>query len=114
MPMLPIVFTCGRAVYNTTKFITEILQNYCGKTSSFLKDSTDFVKKVNRINTSLSKSSEIQKNKPESHLMSVFSSPAYQYLLHYKLSIPKFLPAPVSPVSARSLQNNSSSFWNSL
>ena len=26
--------------------------------------------------------------------MSVLSLPAYQYLLHYKLSIPKFLPAP--------------------
>ena len=46
--------------------------------------------------------------------MSVLSSPAYQYLLHYKLSIPKFLPAPVSPMSARSLQNNSSTFWNLL
>ena len=28
--------------------------------------------------------------------MSVLSSPAYQYLLHYKLSIPKFLPAAVN------------------
>ena len=46
--------------------------------------------------------------------MSVLSSPAYQYLLHYKLSIPKFLPAPVSPMSTRSLWKNSSSFWNSL
>ena len=46
--------------------------------------------------------------------MSMLSLPAYQYLLHYKLSIPKFLPAPISPMSARSLQKNSSSFWNSL
>ena len=46
--------------------------------------------------------------------MSVLSSPAYQYLLHYKLSIPKFLPAPISPMFARSLQKNSSSFQNSL
>ena len=46
--------------------------------------------------------------------MSVLSSPAYQYLLHYKLSIPKFLPAPVSPMFARSFEKNSSSFWNSL
>ena len=30
------------------------------------------------------------------------SSPTYQYLLHYKLSIPKFLSAPISPMSARS------------
>ena len=46
--------------------------------------------------------------------MSVLSSPAYQYLLHYKLSIPKFLPASISPMSARSLQKNLSSIWNSL
>ena len=46
--------------------------------------------------------------------MSVFSSPAYWYLLHYKLSIPKFLPAPISPMSARSLQKNKSGFQNSL
>ena len=38
----------------------------------------------------------------------------YQYLLHYKSSILKFLPAPISPMSARYLQKNSSSFWNSL
>ena len=36
-------------------------------------------------------------------MISVLSSPAYQYLLHYKLSIPKFLPAPISPMSVRSL-----------
>ena len=46
--------------------------------------------------------------------MSVLSLPAFQYLLHCKLSIPKFLPVPISPMSARSLQKNSSSFWNSL
>ena len=46
--------------------------------------------------------------------MSVLSSPASQYLLHYKLSIKRFLPAPVSPMSARYLQKNSSSFSNSL
>ena len=32
--------------------------------------------------------------------MSVLSLPAYQYLLHCKLSIPKFLPAPITPMSA--------------
>ena len=37
MPMCPLISTCGRATYNTAKFITKILQNYCGKTSSFLK-----------------------------------------------------------------------------
>ena len=44
MPMHPIVSACGTATYNTAKFITKILQNYCGKTSSFVKDSTDFIK----------------------------------------------------------------------
>ena len=34
----------------------------------------------------------------------MLSLPAFQYLLHYKLSIPKFLPAPVSQMSARFLQ----------
>ena len=34
--------------------------------------------------------------------MSVLSLPAFQYLLHCKLSIPKFLPAPILPMSARS------------
>ena len=37
-----------------------------------------------------------------------------KYLLHYMLSIPKFLPAPILPMSARSLEKNSSIFWNSL
>ena len=69
-----------------------------------LKDSTDFMKKIKYLSI----------NPEEETLVSFETSPAYQYLLHYKLSIPKFLPAPVSPMSARSLQKNSSSFWNSL
>ena len=36
-PMCPIVSACGTATYNTAKFIIKILQNYCGKTSSFVK-----------------------------------------------------------------------------
>ena len=44
--------------------------------------------------------------------MSVLHSPAYWYLLHYKLSILKFLPAPVSQMSARSLHTNSSCCWH--
>ena len=36
MPMHPIVSACGTATYNTAKFITKILQNYCVKTSSFV------------------------------------------------------------------------------
>ena len=59
-------------------------------------------------------SQKTQKETPLSHLMSVLSSPAYQYLLYYKLSIPKFLPAPIIPMSTRSLWKTSSSFRNSL
>ena len=49
MPICPIVSVCGRATYNTAKYITKILQNYCGKTSSFVKDSTDFIKKIKHL-----------------------------------------------------------------
>ena len=34
MPMHPIVSASGTATYNTAKFITKILQNYCRKASS--------------------------------------------------------------------------------
>ena len=37
MTMYPIVSACGTATYNTAKFITKILQNYCGKTSFLFK-----------------------------------------------------------------------------
>ena len=96
MPMHPIVSACGTAKYNTAKFITKILHNDCVKSLSFVKDSTISSRKLNI-------SQYIQKKKPSSHLMSVLSSRAYQHLLHYKLSITKFLPAPVSPMSATSL-----------
>ena len=49
MPMYPIVSACGTTTYNTAKFITKILQNYCGKTSSFVKDCTDFIKKIKHL-----------------------------------------------------------------
>ena len=49
MPMHPIVSACGTAAYNTAKFITKILQNYCGETSSYIKDSTDFIKKIKHL-----------------------------------------------------------------
>ena len=47
--MHPIVSACGTATYNTAKFITKILQNYFGKTSPFVKDSTDFIKKIKHL-----------------------------------------------------------------
>ena len=49
MPMHPIVSACGTAAYNTAKFISKIFQNYCCKTSSFVKDSTDFIKKIKHL-----------------------------------------------------------------
>ena len=49
MPMCPTISACGTATYNTAKFITIMLQNYSGKTSSFLKDSTDFIKKIKHL-----------------------------------------------------------------
>ena len=44
--MYPIVSACGIAMYNTAKFITKILQNYCGKTPSFVKHSTDSFQRI--------------------------------------------------------------------
>ena len=39
----------GTATYNMAKFITKILQNYSGKTSSFVKDSTNFIQKIKHL-----------------------------------------------------------------
>ena len=47
--MHPIVSPYGTAINNTAKFITKILQKYCGKTSSFHKDSTDFIQKIKHL-----------------------------------------------------------------
>ena len=49
MPICPIVSACGTATYNTARFITKSLQNYYGKTSSFVKDSTDFIMKIKHL-----------------------------------------------------------------
>ena len=46
MSIFHIVSACGTATYNTATFITKILQNYYGKTSSLVKDSIDFIKKI--------------------------------------------------------------------
>ena len=96
MPLHPIVSACGTATYNTAKFITKILQNYCGNTSSFVKNSTDFIQKIKHLSI----------NPEEETLVSFDVNALFT-------SIP-FLPAPISPISARSVQKNSSNFWNSL
>ena len=49
MPTCPIVSVCGTATYNTAKYIIKILQNYCGETLSFVKDSRDFIKKTKHL-----------------------------------------------------------------
>ena len=53
MPMCPIVSACGTATYNTDKFIIIILQNYCDKTSFFVEDSSDFIKKIKYLSINL-------------------------------------------------------------
>ena len=98
MPMCPIVSDCGTATYNTAKFITKIFKITVARLHSLLKIVHISSRKLDSLK----------------NLKSVLPSSAYQYLLHYKLSIPKFLPAPVSPMSTRSLKKNSSIFWNSL
>ena len=47
--MHPMVSPFGTATYKMAKFITKILQNYCGKTSYFVKDSTDFIQKIKHL-----------------------------------------------------------------
>ena len=47
--MHPIVSACGTATYKTAKCITKILQNYSDKISSFVKDSTDSIQKIEHL-----------------------------------------------------------------
>ena len=49
MHMCPIVSACGTATYNTAKFISKICLNYCGRTTSFVKDSTDFMQNIKHL-----------------------------------------------------------------
>ena len=50
----PIVLTSAIATYNTA--ITKILQNYCGKSSSFVKDRTYFIQKIQHLSINLEES----------------------------------------------------------
>ena len=107
MPMQPIDSAWDTATYNTAKCITKILQNYCGKTSSFVKDSTDFIQKIKYLSISPEKETLVSFD-----ISALFTSIPVPVALQVINS--KILSAPVSPTSARSLQKNSSSFWNSL
>ena len=49
MSLCLIVLVCGTATYNTTKFITKILQKYCGKISSFVKYSKNSIQNIGHL-----------------------------------------------------------------
>ena len=49
VPLRPIVSSIGSPTYNLAKFLTHIVSPLSGKTSSFVKDSRDFVEKVRRL-----------------------------------------------------------------
>ena len=84
MPLCPIVSACGTATYNTAKFITKSLQNYCGKTSSFVKDSTDFTKKIKHL--SIHPEEETLVSYDVSALFTSISVPAALQTINSKIS----------------------------
>ena len=47
--MRPIESACGTATYNLAKYLTQILKNYVGKTTDFVKDSADLVQKFSAM-----------------------------------------------------------------
>ena len=98
MPMCPIVSACGTATYNTANVITIILQNYCGKSSSYVKDSTDFTQKIKHLSINPKEEALVSfDNQCSLHQhISTYCTTSYQFQ--------KCLLAPISPMSARSLQ----------
>ena len=108
MPMHQIVSACGIATYNTAKFITKILHNYHGKTSSLLKASTDFNQKIKHLSI----------NPPKKETLVSFDVHA----LFPSLPVPVALQGINSKISTctnftnvcKIPTENSLNFWNSL
>ena len=48
-PVRPIVSACGTSTYQLAKFLTRILKNYCGKTTTFVRDSKHLVQLFEQI-----------------------------------------------------------------
>ena len=96
MPMSPIVSACCTVTYNAAKFTTKILQNYCGKILSFIKDSSDFIKKIKHL--SIDPEEETLVSFDVSALLTSIPVPVALQVINSK-----FLPAPILPMSARFL-----------
>ena len=96
MPMHPTVSACGTATYTMAKFITKILQNYCGKTSSFVKDSTDVIKKIKHL--SINPEEETLVSFDVSALFTSIPVPVVLQVINSKIST-----CTNSPMSTRSL-----------
>ena len=104
--MYTIVSACGTAIYNTAKFITKILQNYCGKTSSFVKDSTDYFKKIKHL--SINPEEEIFVSFDVSALFTSIALPVALQVINSKISTcPNFTNVCKIPTASSASTRNS-------
>ena len=128
MPIDSIVSACSTATYNTAKFMTKIIQKYCGKTSSIVNDSRDFIQKMKHL--PINQKEEIllkilifflntlaEKGISPSGGLRNLSLISCQCCLHHPVALQKF-NSKISTwinltMSARSQHKNSSSILNS-